>query len=29
MKEQLLRDAEQYPHLRRLIDERGAEDGLR
>ena len=29
MQEKLLRDAEQYPHLRRLIGERGAEDGLR
>ena len=29
LREQILRDAEQYPHLRRLISERGAEDGLR
>ncbi|MCL1905443.1 MAG: sigma-70 family RNA polymerase sigma factor [Clostridiales bacterium] len=29
MQEKLLRDAEQYPHLRRLIGERGVEDGLR
>ena len=29
MQEKLLRDAEQYPHLRRLIVERGADDGLR
>ncbi|MCL1817003.1 MAG: sigma-70 family RNA polymerase sigma factor [Clostridiales bacterium] len=28
MQEQLYRDAEQYPHLRRLIVERGVEDGL-
>ena len=29
MREQVLRDMEQYPHLRRLIGEGGAEDGLR
>jgi len=29
MREQALRDAEHYPHLRRLIGERGAENGLR
>ena len=29
MQEQVLRDVEQYPHLRRLIGERGVEDGLR
>jgi RNA polymerase sigma-70 factor (ECF subfamily) len=29
MQEQLLRNAEQYPHLRRLISERGVENGLR
>jgi RNA polymerase sigma-70 factor (ECF subfamily) len=29
MQEQVLANAEQYPHLRRLIGERGAEDGLR
>jgi RNA polymerase sigma-70 factor (ECF subfamily) len=29
MREQVLRDAEQYPYLRRLVGERGAENGLR
>jgi len=29
MQEQMLRDAEHYPHLRRLISERGVENGLR